>query len=84
MRNKDTRPPRDKQPDPPAHREESDSGGYEGGAGNRGYGIESEHGRRDGYREAADGEFGDVDDYEDLYGEGKRGQDKSGGRKAGQ
>ncbi|MCD0503362.1 hypothetical protein [Bordetella petrii] len=81
---KDTRPPRDKQPDPPAHREESDSGDYEGTGLNRGYGIESEHGRRDGYRDAADGEFGDVDDYEDLYGEGKPGQGKPGRDKAGQ
>ncbi|MBV7486077.1 hypothetical protein [Bordetella sp. BOR01] len=48
------------------------SGDYEGTGVNRGYGIESgDAQRRNTYREAREGKFGDVEDNEDLYGEGR-------------
>ena len=49
----------------------ANSGHYEGTGFNRGYGIEVDHERRNAYRDATGGHFGDIDDYEDLYGEGR-------------
>src|SRR5690606_15768625 len=50
----------------------AESGNYEGEGFNRGYGVATgpRQDRSDGYRHARHGEFGDVQDHEDLYGEG--------------
>ena len=50
----------------------AESGNYEGEGFNRGYGVATgpRQDSSDGYRHARHGEFGDVQDHEDLYGEG--------------
>lgn len=51
----------------------AESGNYEGEGFNRGYGVApgARQDRSDGYRDARHGKFGDVQDDEDLYGEGR-------------
>ncbi|HYG45054.1 MAG TPA: hypothetical protein VEA17_19210 [Bordetella sp.] len=50
----------------------ADSGNYEGTGFNRGYGIAADDPRRrNAYREARGGKFGDIEDNQNLYGEGR-------------
>lgn len=49
------------------------SGGYEGTGFNRGYGIEARGYQRSEHHEDIGTQFGDIGDFDDLYGEGRHG-----------
>jgi len=51
----------------------SNSGGYEGTGFNRGYGIEARGYRRSEHHADIGTQFGDIGDFDDLYGEGRHG-----------